>query len=97
MVFKCPKCGRDFKTTGTETMHEKFCKCINLVDKQKEIKEKKKEDKNIKKKEKKEEKSTGKKVECDHEYKILNSINPNEKKAIENGFSAYCKKCDNLI
>jgi ribosomal protein L34E len=35
--------------------------------------------------------------ECVHELIILNSNNPNQKKAIADGFSAYCKKCFTLI
>jgi len=97
MVFKCPKCEREFKTTGTETIHEKFCKGIEFKE-EKHLKKPVKE-KIIKKEKpvKKEDKSIENKVVCDHDYKALDSRFTHQKQAIEDGYNAYCIKCGNLI
>jgi len=43
------------------------------------------------------EKKENKLTECVHELIILNANNANQKKAIADGYSAYCKKCFTLV
>jgi hypothetical protein len=38
-----------------------------------------------------------KNYECSHEFIVLNGNNANQKKALNDGYSAYCKKCAILI
>jgi hypothetical protein len=88
MIYKCSKCKRIFKRKVNLEMHEKSCKGINkIIDKtliiKKDINNNKKECPNSK---------TGL-----HDLVILRNINPIQMKAINAGYTAYCKICKELI
>jgi len=81
-MLKCQYCDRDLKTQGAKNLHERACK-NNPQNSTNEI-------------------PTGNSsffVKCDHNNKIilLNPNDRNQKRAIDDGYSAFCSKCKDLI
>jgi hypothetical protein len=90
--YSCEKCGREFARKNNMEMHFKFCKGINEkkknTDKLPMIKKNKGNDKS---------KECPKSKTGFHDLVILKNINLIQKKAIEDGYTAYCKICKELI
>jgi len=94
MRVKCINCGKEFNQQSNLDLHIISCKGIK-----KEIKKNKIIDKlpiNIEKKEIKikecKESKTG-----NHDLIVLRPINNIQKRAIQNGYTAYCRICEELI
>jgi rhodanese-related sulfurtransferase len=91
MRFVCEKCNRKFNRKANLEMHLQFCNGIEKIDKSKKIIDKLpiKNKKII--------------VECKnsksgmHELIVLRGMNYIQKKAMDNGYTAYCKICGELI
>lgn len=84
-MTKCDFCSKEFKNQGSKNLHEYWCpKNPKLLEHQKKA-------------DQKDQNNSTSKGECIHELVILNGNNANQKKAIADGYSAYCKKCFTLI
>ncbi|MGA3282467.1 MAG: hypothetical protein ABSD50_15975 [Smithella sp.] len=94
MRFECKKCKRLFNRKSNLELHEKNCDGIVKEVKKKKVIDNlsiKDEKENVKIKECKESK-TG-----IHDLIVLRPINIIQKRAIENGYTAYCRICRELI
>ena len=88
-MTKCDFCGKEFKNQGSKNLHEYWCDKNPILNAHQNKADLKKSDltKN----------GINKSSECQHEMVILNGNNAYQKKAINDGYSAYCKKCFILI
>lgn len=80
-MFKCEKCGREFVRESNKSMHEKFCKGGKGNKENSSIIK----DKN------------NKKSDCVHDFIMLNPKYENQRQALSMGYSAFCRKCKDLI
>jgi uncharacterized Zn-finger protein len=92
MKYTCEKCGKEYARKNNLEMHEKYCKG---VEEKKNITRKLPVNDKIKK--------ISKNVECPksktgfHDLVILKNINPIQHKALLDGYTAYCRICEELI
>lgn len=81
-MLKCQFCGRDLKNQGSKNLHERACI---------------KNPKNNEDESPEDEPKKNNKQECNHKLVLLDSHYASQKRAINDGYSAVCLKCKELV
>jgi hypothetical protein len=84
-MLKCQYCGRDLKNQGSKNLHERACVKNPKNDEDESPEEQPKKG------------NEEKKLGCKHTLILLDNRYASQKRAINDGYSAVCLKCKELV